>query len=241
MVKRKFVSLSYLKFFILDEADLMLSRGFLDNMREGISLIPPESKVLLFSATMPESIVEITGKFMNNPAKILLKEDEVNLKGISQYYVLVKQGEKLEVLSDIYRNVEIAQAIIFCNGVKSVDDVTEFFGKKGQQVSAIYGEMNQLEREKIMNNFRNGATRVLVTTNLLARGIDVSQINIVINYDFPRDHETYIHRIGRTGRHGKKGLAISIITPNEYEEFNDIRKKFGICIEELPTDLGDLK
>jgi len=241
MIQRKNISLTHLKFFVLDEADLMLSLGFIDKVREAITMIPPDTKVLLFSATMSEQVVELTTKFMTNPIKILIKKEEVTLKGIKQYFVLCQKKQKMEVLLDIYRNMEIAQAVIFCNGVKTVDEVSDMLIKKGHMVSAIYGDKDMTERDTVMNSFRTGATRVLVTTNLLARGIDVSQVNLVVNYDLPREKETYVHRIGRSGRLGKKGTAINIITPNEYDDLQELRKFYSTCIEELPTDLGDLK
>ena len=241
LIRRKQISLAYLQTFILDEADEMLSKGFIDNIKEIISLIPTTTKILLFSATMPKEIVEITTKFMKDPAKILVKNEELTLEGIKQYYVYLKKEDKLDVLLQIYRGIEIAQAIIYCNSRKSVDFVSEELKKKGHMVSSIHGDLKQYERDQVMRDFRNGATRVLITTDLLARGIDVYQVSLVINYELPREKETYIHRIGRSGRFGRKGNAINFVTPAEKEELDMIQKYYNTTIEALPSDLSELK
>ena len=241
LIRRKQISLAYLQTFILDEADEMLSKGFIDNIKEIISLIPTTTKILLFSATMPKEIVEITTKFMKDPAKILVKNEELTLEGIKQYYVYLKKEDKLDVLLQIYRGIEIAQAIIYCNSKKSVDFVSEELKKKGHMVSSIHGDLKQYERDQVMRDFRNGATRVLITTDLLARGIDVYQVSLVINYELPREKETYIHRIGRSGRFGRKGNAINFVTPAEKDELDIIQKYYNTTIEALPSDLSELK
>ena len=241
LIRRKQISLAYLQTFILDEADEMLSKGFIDNIKEIISLIPTTTKILLFSATMPKEIVDITTKFMKDPAKILVKNEELTLEGIKQYYVYLKKEDKLDVLLQIYRGIEIAQAIIYCNSKRSVDFVSEELKKKGHMVSSIHGDLKQFERDQVMRDFRNGATRVLITTDLLARGIDVYQVSLVINYELPREKETYIHRIGRSGRFGRKGNAINFVTPAEKDELDTIQKFYNTTIEALPTDLSELK
>ena len=241
LIRRKKLSLSYLQTFILDEADEMLSKGFIDNIKEIISLIPTTARILLFSATMPKEIVEMTNKFMKEPAKILVKNEELTLEGIKQYYVFLKKEDKLDVLVQIYRGIEIAQAIIYCNSKKTVDLVSEELKKKGHMVSSIHGDLKQFERDAVMRDFRNGATRVLITTDLLARGIDVYQVSLVINYEMPREKETYIHRIGRSGRFGRKGNAINFVTPAEKDDLEAIQKYYSTTIEELPSDLSELK
>ena len=241
LIRRKRISLSYLKSFVLDEADEMLSKGFLDTIREIISLIPTTTKILLFSATMPRDIVELTTHFMKEPAKILVKNEELTLEGIKQYYVYLKKEDKMEVLFQIYRGIEIAQAIIYCNTKKTVENVCEDLKKKGHMISAIHGDLKQIERDAVMKDFRSGVTRVLVTTDLLARGIDVYQVSLVINYEMPKEKETYIHRIGRSGRFGRKGNAINFVTPAEKEQLEEIQNFYQTNIEQLPTDLSELK
>ena len=238
--KRKKLSLSYLKALVLDEADEMLSKGFLDIIKEIISFIPNTAKILLFSATMPKDIVEITTKFMQNPAKILVKNEELTLEGIKQYYVYLKRQDKLDVLFQIYRGIEIAQAIIYCNSKKMVEIVTGEMKKKGHMISSIHGDLKQSERDSVMREFRSGVTRVLITTDLLARGIDVYQVSLVINYEMPKEKETYIHRIGRSGRYGRKGNAITFVTPDEKEFLEEIQNYYNTIIERLPTDLSEL-
>ena len=241
LIRRKQINLSELKTFILDEADEMLSKGFIDNIKEIISLIPTTSKILLFSATMPKEIIEITKKFMKDPAKILVKNEELTLEGIKQYYVYLKKEDKLDVLFQIYRGIEIAQAIIYCNTKKAVEKVSEELKKKGHMISSIHGDLKQIERDSVMRDFRSGVTRVLVTTDLLARGIDVYQVSLVINYEMPKEKETYIHRIGRSGRFGRKGNAINFVTPAEKDQLEEIQKYYNTTIEQLPTDLSELK
>lgn len=241
MLKKNFLKLAYLKCLILDEADDLLSKGFLDNMKEIISLIPPECRINLFSATMPKEIVQLTTNFMNNPAKILVKNEEVTLLGIKQYYVTLKKEWKLDTLMNLYKGLDIAQAIIFCNSKRTVESLTDEMKKKGHMVSCIHADLPMPERSKVMNEFRKGATRVLISTDLTARGIDVYQVSIVINYDLPNQKETYIHRIGRSGRFGKKGNAINFILPEEKEQMDLICKFYDTVIEQLPQDLSDIK
>ena len=241
LIKRKKISLGYLQTFVLDEADEMLSKGFLDTIKEIISLIPNTAKILLFSATMPKGIVEMTTMFMKDPAKILVKNEELTLEGIKQYYVYLKKEDKLDVLFQIYRGIEIAQAIIYCNTKKAVEKVSEEMKKRGHMISSIHGDLKQIERDSVMKDFRSGVTRVLVTTDLLARGIDVYQVSLVINYEMPKEKETYIHRIGRSGRFGRKGNAINFVTPAEKDQLEEIQKYYNTTIEQLPTDLSELK
>jgi len=241
MLKKNALKLPSLRAFVLDEADEMLSKGFLDNMKDVISYIPPDCRVHLFSATMPKEIVQLTTNFMNDPAKILVKNEQLTLEGIKQYYVMLKKEWKLDSLLDIYKGVDIAQAIIYCNSKRNVDFLCEELKKNGHMVSSIHAEMKQVDRDRVMKEFRSGVTRVLITTDLLSRGIDVYQVSLVINYDLPNQKETYIHRIGRSGRFGRKGNAINFITPDEKDELDTIQKFYTTTIEKLPTDLSEIK
>jgi translation initiation factor 4A len=241
MLKKNNLKLAYLKCLILDEADDLLSKGFLENMKEIISLIPTECRINLFSATMPKEIVQLTSNFMSNPAKILVKNEELTLLGIKQYYVTLKKEWKLETLMNLYKGLDIAQAIIFCNSKKQVITLAEEMIKKGHMVSCIHSELQMNERAKVMSEFRSGVSRVLISTDLTARGIDVYQVSIVINYDLPTQKETYIHRIGRSGRFGKKGNAINFILPEEKDQLDGICKFYDTVIEQLPQDLSEIK
>ena len=241
MMNKKILKSSYMKIFVLDEADEMLSRGFLDSIKQVISFIPENCQIALFSATMPQEIIAITSNFMNNPAKLLVKREELTLEGIRQYYIPMKKEWKIEILLNLYKMMEITQAIIYCNSKKTVDFVTEELTKKGFIVSSMHSELPQQERDKVMREFRLGASRVLVTTDLLARGIDVYQVSLVINYDIPRQKETYIHRIGRSGRFGRKGTAINFVTPEDKDDLEAIQKFYNTSIEELPSDLSAIR
>lgn len=241
MMDKNILKLNYLKIFVLDEADEMLSRGFLDSIKQVITFIPEKCQIALFSATMPKEIVSVTKKFMNNPVKILVKKEELTLEGIRQYYIPMKKEWKIEILLNLYKMMEITQAIIYCNTKKTVDYVTEELTKKGFVVSSMHSELPQQERDKVMKEFRLGASRVLVTTDLLARGIDVYQVSLVINYDIPRQKETYIHRIGRSGRFGRKGTAINFVSGEDKDELELIQKFYNTSIEELPSDLSAIK
>jgi translation initiation factor 4A len=241
LLKKNYLKLAYLKVLILDEADDLLQKGFLENMKDIISLIPTECRINLFSATMPKEIVSLTSNFMNDPVKILVKNEELNLKGIKQYYVTLKKEWKLDTLMNLYKGLDIAQAIIFCNSKKGVDSLAEEMKKKGHMVSCIHSELQMSERAKVMYEFRKGVTRVLISTDLTARGIDVYQVSIVINYDLPTQKETYIHRIGRCGRYGKKGNAINFILPEEKDTLDSLMKFYDFVIEPLPQDLSLVK
>lgn len=241
MLEKRHLKLTYLKCLILDEADDLLTKGFLENMKSIISLIPAECRINLFSATMPKEIVQLTTNFMNNPAKILVKSEELTLLGIKQYYIILKKEWKLDTLLNLYKGLDIAQAIIFCNKKSSVISLTEEMRKRGHMVSCIHSELPMSERARVMNEFRSGATRVLISTDLTARGIDVYQVSIVINYDLPSQYETYIHRIGRSGRFGRKGNAINFVLPDEKDVLDGIIKFYDTTIEQLPQNLSEIK
>ena len=227
--------------FCLDEADEMLSRGFKDQMYEVFQLLPQDTQVVLLSATMPEDVLAVTKKFMRDPVRILVKRDELTLEGIKQFYIGVEKEEwKFETLTDLYETVTITQAVIFCNTRRKVDWLTEQLHSQEFTVSAMHGDMDQQQREVIMREFRSGSSRVLITTDLLARGIDVQQVSLVINYDMPANRENYIHRIGRGGRFGRKGVAINFVTEDDVRMLRDIEQFYNTHIEEMPMNVADL-
>lgn len=195
MIQRKYLRANDIKLFVLDEADEMLSRGFKDQIQEVFKKLPNDVQVILLSATMPPEVLEVSKYFMRDPVRILVKKEELTLEGIRQFYVNVKQEQwKLGTLCDLYDTLSITQAVIFCNTRRKVDQLTEEMTAKNFTVSAMHGEMDQRERDMIMKQFRSGSSRVLITTDLLARGIDVQQVSLVINYDLPSVRENYIHR-----------------------------------------------
>jgi len=216
MISRKVLRTHDIKQFVLDEADEMLSRGFKDQIYDVFRHLNQEIQVILLSATMPQEVLEVTTRFMREPVRILVKKEELTLEGIRQFYISVEREEwKLDTLCDLYETLTITQAVIFCNTRRKVDWLTEKMHQRDFTVSAMHGDMDQKERDVIMREFRSGSSRVLITTDLLARGIDVQQVSLVINYDLPTNRENYIHRIGRGGRFGRKGVAINFVTDED--------------------------
>lgn len=242
MITRGAFHVSNLKVFCLDEADQMLDRGFKEQIYEIFSCgLPKDMQVALFSATMPVVALELTERFMRDPKRILVKRDELTLDGIKQFYVNVqKEDWKLDTLCDLYETLTITQSIIYCNTRRKVDMLVEQMLSRSFTVSATHGEMEQRDREAILKEFRSGATRVLITTDLLARGIDVQQVSMVINYDLPTNRENYIHRIGRSGRFGRKGVAINFVTEADFPYLKDIEDFYHTKIEEMPMDIAEL-
>lgn len=242
MIQRSALRLNKLKLFVLDEADQMLDRGFKEQIYEIFSCgLPKSTQVALFSATMPEEALVLTSKFMQSPVTILIKKEELTLEGIKQFFIPVDKEEwKLDTLCDLYETLTITQAIIYCNTRRKVDWLTEQMTRRDFTVSATHGDMDMKEREGIMKEFRSGATRVLITTDLLARGIDVQQVSLVINYDLPTNRENYIHRIGRSGRFGRKGVAINFITTEDAVYMKDIETFYHTSITEMPMDVANL-
>jgi translation initiation factor 4A len=241
MVNRQCMILDNVKLFVLDEADEMLSRGFKDQIYDIFQHLPPKVQVCLFSATMPPEILEISNRFMRDPVRILVKKDELTLEGIKQFYVAVDKEEwKFETLCDLYETLTITQAIIYCNTRRKVDWLTDKMGQRDFTVSSMHGDMTGQERELIMKEFRSGSSRVLITTDLLARGIDVQQVSLVINYDLPANRENYIHRIGRSGRFGRKGVAINFVTVEDTRAMRELEVFYNTQIEEMPVNVADL-
>jgi translation initiation factor 4A len=290
MLRRQSLRPDYIKMFVLDEADEMLSRGFKDQVPtfnlhlhsflklsvtvymmpsfedaqvhlleffcsnnwtfffifllqiyDIFQLLPPKIQVGVFSATMPPEALEITRKFMNKPVRILVKRDELTLEGIKQFYVNVDKEEwKLETLCDLYETLAITQSVIFVNTRRKVDWLTDKMRSRDHTVSATHGDMDQNTRDIIMREFRSGSSRVLITTDLLARGIDVQQVSLVINYDLPTQPENYLHRIGRSGRFGRKGVAINFVTKDDERMLSDIQRFYNVTVEELPSNVADL-
>jgi len=238
---RRALRTDHIKMFVLDEADEMLSRGFKDQIYNIFQLLPTATQAVLLSATMPSDVLEVTQKFMRDPIRILVKKDELTLEGIKQFYIAVeKEDWKLDTLADLYETVTITQAVIFCNTRRKVDWLTDKLTQKDFTVSAMHGDMDQSQRDVIMKEFRSGSSRVLITTDLLARGIDVQQVSLVINYDLPANRENYIHRIGRGGRFGRKGVAINFVTAEDVRMMRDIEQFYSTQIEEMPMNVADL-
>lgn len=241
MITRRALRTSSIKIFVLDEADEMLSRGFKDQILQIFSFLNPDTQVILLSATMPNEVLEVGLRYMTDPIRILVKKEELTLEGIRQFYIFIeKEDWKLDTLIDLYGTVSITQAVIFCNTKRKVDWLMDSLNQKDFTVSAIHGEMEQRERDVIMKQFRTGSSRVLITTDLLARGIDVQQVSLVINYDLPTNKENYIHRIGRGGRFGRRGVAINFVTGSDKKDLKDIEQFYNTTIDEMPMNIADL-
>jgi len=241
MIQRKALNPDKIKLFVLDEADEMLSNEFKDQIYEIFKFLPEDVQVGLFSATMDKEVLDVTRQFMNNPIRILVQAEELTLEGIRQFFINVEKEEwKLDTLCDLYDTLSITQAVIFCNTKKKVQFLTEQMRKRDFTVSATHSEISQNERELILKEFRSGSSRVLICTDLLARGIDVHQVSVVINYDLPKNFDKYIHRIGRSGRFGRKGVAINFVTENDGNTLREIERYYNTQIDEMPSNVADL-
>lgn len=237
MINKKALNTKYLKILIIDEADEMLSKIFSNQIYDIFRFLPNNIQVGLFSATMTPEFFKLAKCFMRNPVKILIKNEELTLEGIKQYYVNIERNEyKYSTLCDFYNVCNLAQTIIYCNSKKMVDDLYNRLMDDSFAVEQIHGDMSQEQRNSIMENFRSGNSRILIATDLLSRGIDIQQISLVINYDIPNNIESYIHRIGRSGRFGRKGTAINFITNYDVNKMKDIEQYYSTIIEELPAD-----
>lgn len=241
MIKRRSLRTRNIKMLILDEADEMLNKGFKEQIYDIYRFLPPSTQVVLVSATLPHEILEMTKKFMTDPIRILVKRDELTLEGIKQFFVAVEKEEwKFDTLCDLYDTLTITQAVIFCNTKRKVEWLTEKMREANFTVSSMHGDMPQKERETIMKEFRGGDSRVLITTDVWARGIDVQQVSLVINYDLPNNRELYIHRIGRSGRYGRRGVAINFVKSDDIRILRDIEQYYSTQIDEMPMNINEL-
>jgi translation initiation factor 4A len=241
LIKRRALCLDSLRQVFLDEADEMLSLGFREQIYEIFQYLPESAQICLFSATMPLEVLEVTQRFLRDPVHILVKKDELTLKGIKQFYIAVDcEKWKLETLCDLYESVTIGQAIIYCNTRHKAEWLANELQNRDFTVSCMHGDLEQQERDLVMREFRSGSSRVLISTDLLARGIDVQQVSLVINYDIPTNRESYIHRIGRSGRFGRKGVAINFITDRDVRYLRDIEQLYSTEVIEMPQNIADL-
>jgi superfamily II DNA/RNA helicase len=235
MIRRRHINANKLKLVILDEADEMLSSGFKEQIYNVFQYLNKNVQIALFSATLPNNIFQITNKFMRNPIKICVKAESLTLEGIKQYYVAVDDDrEKYLTLKDLYKHITVAQCIIYSNSVKRVVDLYEAMKEDGFPVCCIHSSMEKSEREKSFKDFKGGVARVLISSNVTSRGIDIQQVSVVINFDLPRDVHNYLHRIGRSGRWGRKGTGINFITRRDIPKMKEIEMYYSTQVEELP-------
>ena len=239
MITKKIINIDTVRIIILDEADELLSEGFMIQIKQILSSISLDTQIGLFSATMDSNFFKMTQKFMRNPINILIEKENLTLSGIKQYNIDCEKNEyKFDTLCDLYSLISTSQTIIYCNYHQSVELLTKKMQEQNFKVSLIHGSMDISEREEAMRKFRSLQTRVLISTDLLGRGIDVQQVSIVINYDIPFKNESYIHRIGRSGRHGRTGTAINFVTNNDVRRIDEIAKYYSTTICPLPADLA---
>ncbi len=234
MLKRKRLPVNDFKILIMDEADELLSFGFKDQVYNIFQHMPPTIQVALFSATIPEELNKLTDKFMRNPVKILVKNEQLTLEGIRQYYIALENDEvKYDTLKDIYGSLTLSQSIIYCNSVKRVSDLYSAMNNDNFPVCQIHSSMDKDERTKNYEDFKNGKHRVLISSNVTARGLDVQQVSTVINFDLPNCVHNYLHRIGRSGRWGRKGVGINFVTQRDMRQMKQIEQHYNTKINEL--------
>ncbi len=234
-IRRRTLKLDKLRTVILDEADEMLNMGFREDIEAILSEIPEERQTVLFSATMPPEILAITEKYQREPVHIKIKSAQKTVESVKQFYFMVAMGRKTDALKLLLKAYSLEAVMVFCNTKKMVDELTEELVKSGIHAAGLHGDMKQIQRTQVMNSFKSKAITVLVATDVAARGIDVSGIDAVFNYDIPQDNEYYIHRIGRTGRAGHDGTAYTLITNRRQQyELKDIAKYVKADITELP-------
>ena len=236
MMRRNHIQSKSIKLIILDEADEMLSTGFKEQVYNIFQFLNKDVQVCLFSATLPNEINMLTEKFMRDPIKILVKSEMLTLEGISQYYIALEDDQsKYATLKDIFSTISMSQCIIYCNSIKRVEDLYNAMVDDNFPVSRIHGSMERDDRTKSYMEFKSGVSRVLISSNVTARGIDVQQVSTVINFDLSRDVHTYLHRIGRSGRWGRKGVGINFITKRDIRNLKDIEGHYNTQITELPA------
>ena len=226
---------------ILDEADEMLSIGFKEQIYNILQNLRNDIQVALFSATLPDYIHSITSKFMRNPVNIYVKVEQLTLEGISQYYVAVENDlQKYDTLKDLYSVISVSQCIIYCNSVKRVSDLYDAMMEDGFPVCRIHSNMERVDRDQAFNDFKVGRFRVLISSNVTSRGIDIQQVSVVINFDVPKCVHNYLHRIGRSGRWGRKGVGINLVTRRDMFKLREIEQHYSTQIIEMPAALDAL-
>lgn len=236
LASKGIADLSQCTTFVMDEADKLLSREFTPQIERLLDLCSPERQVMLFSATFPLAVKEFKDKHMNQPYEINLME-ELTLRGITQYYAFVRQDQKIHCLNTLFSKLEINQSIIFCNSTSRVELLAKKITELGYSCYYTHARMDQASRSRVFHDFRNGACRNLVCSDLLTRGIDIQAVNVVINFDFPKHAETYLHRIGRSGRYGHLGVAINMVTWEDRFDLYKIEQELGCEIQPIPPTI----
>jgi len=237
MMRRNHIRGRNFKLAILDEADEMLSSGFKEQVYNIFQHFNNNIQVALFSATLPDSIYSITDKIMRDPVRINVMAEKLSLEGIHQFYIaLDNDTQKYDVIKDLFSSLNVTSTFIYCNSVRRVMDLYEAMKEDGYPVSCIHSSISKAEREANLKSFRTGEYRIMISTNITARGIDIQQVAVVINFDIPKDVHTYIHRIGRSGRWGRKGTGINFVTRRDTYQLKAIETFYHCHISEFPSD-----
>ena len=241
MIRRKHIQTQDINLFVLDEADEMLTGDFLENIYSMFQTFNSKIKIAVFSATIPPEILAITNKIMKNPTRITMEAEKLNLDGITQHYISLESDKgKFETLKDLFGSLSTNQTIVYVNSVTRVEDLYDAMKKEGCAVCCIHSSMTTDQRHTALTEFRNGTYRVLISSNVTARGIDVQQVSVVINFDIPKCVHNYLHRIGRSGRWGRKGLAINFVTREDISSMRHIEEHYKSSITELPADFSSI-
>lgn len=236
-MRRKTVKFDHIQTVVMDEADEMLNMGFLEDMETILSQLPEERQTVMFSATMPQAIADIAHKFQKEPVTVKMVKKELTVPKVTQYYYEVKPKTKVEVMCRLLDMYAPKLSVVFCNTKKGVDELVQALQGRGYFAEGLHGDLKQIQRDRVMNSFRNGRTDILVATDVAARGIDVDDVEAVFNYDLPQDDEYYVHRIGRTGRAGREGIAFSFVVGKEVYKLRDIQRycKTKIIPQAIPS------
>ena len=239
IIRNSHINTAKIKLLVLDEADEILSKGFEDQIHDIFQYLSSDAQIALFSATMPPELKHLTCKFMRDPVEILVKQEQVTLEGIKQFYVgLENDSTKFDTLKDIFSLISMSQCMIYCNSIKRVDHLYENMILEDYPVIKIHSGMSEAERRESHNDIKTGNARVIICTDLFARGIDIQQVSYVINFDVPSSVHTYIHRIGRSGRWGRKGVSINFVTKRDLFKIKEIEQYYNTHIEEMPMDFA---
>jgi len=240
-LNRKVVSYSGIHLIVLDEADEILSQGFQSQLYNIFQYLTDAVQVVMFSATIKEELHEISNKIMRDPVKLLVKSEMLTLEGISQFYISFQNDQdKIEALKDLYNFISMSQSIIYCNSVKRVVDLYHVMKSSGFPVCCIHSDMDKQDRHNAYHEFKSGKYRVMISSNVTARGIDIQQVSTVINFDLPKCVDTYLHRIGRSGRWGRKGVGINFVTNYDTDKMKEIETHYGTQIKEFPSTYTNL-
>ncbi|HEX3028702.1 MAG TPA: DEAD/DEAH box helicase [Clostridia bacterium] len=241
-MRRHTIKFSSLRKVVLDEADEMLNMGFREDIDIILEKAPEDRQTILFSATMPKEIMDLTGKYQKNPVLVKAVHKQLTVPSIEQYYIEVSESSKLDVLTRIVDANNIKLALVFCNTKKRVDELTANLQSRGYSVESLHGDMRQIQRDKVMTKFRKGSIDILIATDVAARGIDVDDIEAVFNYDIPSDEEYYVHRIGRTGRAGRAGKSYTFVSGREIYKLKDIQRYTKTTIlPQKPPSMADVE